>query len=138
MIFRSFATADPGGRKIAASVAHGKWNCHLKESAKIPAGCNSAVICREPDVEDVDLLAGEHDNFEWQLALSDPQPEDEWRGIHRVNPRRALRKLLENHPAPEDCDYYVCGPPMMNAAEIRMLEDLGVERENILLDDFGD
>ena len=44
---------------------------------------------------------------------------------------------LKNHPAPEDCEFYMCGPPMMNAAVIRMLEDLGVEKDNIMLDDFG-
>ena len=44
---------------------------------------------------------------------------------------------LKDHPAPEDCEYYMCGPPVMNTAVIAMLENLGVERENILLDDFG-
>ena len=88
-------------------------------------------------VEDFDELAEQYDNFEWHLALSDPQPEDNWDGytgfIHKV----AFEHYLKDHPAPEDCEYYLCGPPMMNAAVIRMLEDLGVEPENILLDDFG-
>lgn len=88
-------------------------------------------------VEDFDELAEQHDNFEWHLALSDPQPEDNWEGytgfIHKV----AYENYLKEHPAPEDCEYYLCGPPMMNSAVIRMLEDLGVEPENILLDDFG-
>ena len=88
-------------------------------------------------VEDFDMLARENDNFEWHVALSEPQPEDEWQGytgfIHDV----LYENYLKDHPAPEDCEYYMCGPPMMNAAVIRMLEDLGVERENILLDDFG-
>ena len=88
-------------------------------------------------VEDFDALAREHPNFEWHVALSEPQPEDHWEGytgfIHKVLYDAYLRK----HPAPEDCEYYLCGPPMMNAAVIKMLEDLGVMRENILLDDFG-
>ncbi len=88
-------------------------------------------------VDDFDMLARENDNFEWHVALSDPQPEDEWTGytgfIHDV----LYENYLKDHPAPEDCEYYMCGPPMMNAAVIKMLEDLGVERENILLDDFG-
>jgi Na+-transporting NADH:ubiquinone oxidoreductase subunit F len=88
-------------------------------------------------VEDFDELAEQYENFEWHLALSDPQPEDNWEGytgfIHKV----AYENYLKDHPAPEDCEYYLCGPPMMNAAVIRMLEDLGVEPENILLDDFG-
>ncbi|MBU2705228.1 NADH:ubiquinone reductase (Na(+)-transporting) subunit F [Zooshikella marina] len=88
-------------------------------------------------IEDYDHLAAENDNFEWHVALSDPQPEDNWTGytgfIHQV----LLENYLKDHPAPEDCEYYMCGPPMMNAAVIKMLEDLGVEPENILLDDFG-
>ncbi len=87
--------------------------------------------------EDFDQLAAEHDNFTWQVALSDPLPEDNWQGytgfIHNV----LYENYLKDHPAPEDCEYYMCGPPMMNAAVIKMLEDLGVERENIMLDDFG-
>lgn len=88
-------------------------------------------------VEDFDTLARENDNFEWHLALSDPLPEDEWTGptghIHNV----LYENYLKDHPAPEDCEYYLCGPPMMNTAVIQMLEDQGVEPENILLDDFG-
>jgi len=88
-------------------------------------------------VEDFDRLQAEHDNFVWHVALSDPQPEDEWEGytgfIHDV----LLENYLKNHPNPEDCEYYMCGPPMMNAAVIGMLDNLGVEEDNILLDDFG-
>ena len=88
-------------------------------------------------VEDFDMLAKENDNFEWHVALSDPQPEDKWEGdtgfIHNV----LLENYLKNHPAPEDCEFYMCGPPMMNAAVINMLKELGVEDENIMLDDFG-
>ncbi|AUN94696.1 NADH:ubiquinone reductase (Na(+)-transporting) subunit F [Pseudazoarcus pumilus] len=88
-------------------------------------------------VNDFDTLAAENENFEWHVALSDPLPEDEWKGytgfIHNV----LYENYLKDHPAPEDCEYYMCGPPMMNAAVIQMLLDLGVERENILLDDFG-
>jgi Na+-transporting NADH:ubiquinone oxidoreductase subunit F len=88
-------------------------------------------------VGDFDSLAAGHDNFSWHVALSDPQPEDEWTGytgfIHEV----LLDNYLQNHPAPEDCEYYMCGPPLMTQAVLQMLYDLGVERENILLDDFG-
>lgn len=88
-------------------------------------------------VEDFDMLAKENDNFEWHVALSDPQPEDNWEGytgfIHNV----LYENYLRDHEAPEDCEFYMCGPPMMNAAVINMLKDLGVEDENILLDDFG-
>ncbi len=88
-------------------------------------------------VKDFDTLQEKHDNFSWFVALSDPRPEDDWSGytgfIHQV----LLDNYLANHPAPEDCEYYLCGPPMMNGAVIKMIEDLGVEKENILLDDFG-
>jgi Na+-transporting NADH:ubiquinone oxidoreductase subunit F len=87
--------------------------------------------------EDFDKLAAEHDNFTWNIALSEPLPEDNWTGytgfIHQV----LYDNYLKNHPAPEDCEYYICGPPVMNAAVLKLLDSLGVEPENILLDDFG-
>lgn len=88
-------------------------------------------------VEDFDRLAAEFDNFQWHVALSDPQPEDNWEGytgfIHKV----AYEQYLKDHPAPEDCEFYMCGPPMMNKSVVNMLHDLGVEDENIMLDEFG-
>ncbi len=88
-------------------------------------------------VEDFDTLAEQFENFSWHVALSDPMPEDNWEGytgfIHQV----VLDNYLKNHPAPEDCEYYLCGPPMMNKAVLNMLDELGVEKENILLDEFG-
>ncbi len=87
--------------------------------------------------EDYDTLAAENDNFSWHVALSDPQPEDNWTGLTGFIHNVLFEEYLKNHPAPEDCEYYMCGPPMMNAAVIQMLTDLGVEPENILLDDFG-
>jgi Na+-transporting NADH:ubiquinone oxidoreductase subunit F len=87
--------------------------------------------------EHFDQLQAEHTNFTWFLALSDPKPEDQWTGhvgfIHQV----LSAQYLKDHPAPEDCEYYMCGPPMMNAAVINMLENLGVEGTSIFLDDFG-
>jgi Na+-transporting NADH:ubiquinone oxidoreductase subunit F len=88
-------------------------------------------------VDEFDSLAGDNENFEWHVALSDPLPEDHWTGhtgfIHRV----LYDEYLAEHPAPEDCEYYICGPPMMNAAVIKMLEDLGVSSDRIYLDDFA-
>ena len=88
-------------------------------------------------VEDFDRLQGENENFEWHVALSDPQPNDDWDGdtgfIHNV----LYENYLKDHPAPEECEYYLCGPPIMNTSVIDMLLDLGVEREDIMLDDFG-
>lgn len=88
-------------------------------------------------VEDYDSLDADNDNFEWHVALSDPQPEDHWEGLTGFIHEVLYEQYLKDHPAPEDCEYYMCGPPMMNAAVINMLLDLGVERENIFLDDFG-
>lgn len=88
-------------------------------------------------VNEFDELEADHDNFEWHIALSEPQPEDNWTGytgfIHKV----LLNEYLAKHRAPENCEYYICGPPMMNTAVIKMLEDLGVSSDDILLDDFG-
>ena len=88
-------------------------------------------------VDEFNRLEKEHDNFRWSVALSDPQPDDEWDGyvgfIHAV----LSEHYLNDHPSPERCEYYLCGPPMMNSAVMHMLERLGVESENIFLDDFG-
>jgi Na+-transporting NADH:ubiquinone oxidoreductase subunit F len=87
--------------------------------------------------EEFTRLAAEHENFMWSMALSSPLPEDNWTGptgyIHEV----LYETYLKDHPAPEDCEYYLCGPPMMTASVTQMLDSLGVERENILFDDFG-
>lgn len=87
--------------------------------------------------DEYDMLANENDNFDWHVALSDPQPEDNWEGMTGFIHNVLYEEYLKDHPAPEDCEYYMCGPPMMNAAVINMLKDLGVEDENIMLDDFG-
>lgn len=88
-------------------------------------------------VDEFDKIAEENDNFEWTLALSEPKEEDNWTGkvgfIHQV----LLEEYLDEHPMPEEVEYYVCGPPAMLDAVLKMLTDLGVERENILFDDFG-
>ncbi|MDA1342360.1 MAG: NADH:ubiquinone reductase (Na(+)-transporting) subunit F [Proteobacteria bacterium] len=88
-------------------------------------------------VEDFDMLAKENPNFTWHVGLSDALPEDNWKGytgfIHNV----LFENYLKNHPAPEDCEYYMCGPPMMNTSVVKLLLDNGVEPENIMLDDFG-
>ncbi len=88
-------------------------------------------------MDDFDMIQRENPNFEWHLALSDPLEDDNWSGytgfIHQV----LYDEYLKNHPAPEDCEYYICGPPPMMTACFKMLDSLGVEPENILFDDFG-
>ena len=88
-------------------------------------------------VEDFRAIEKDFPNFKFNIALSEPKPEDNWTGytgfIHQV----ILENYLKNHPAPEDIEYYLCGPPMMISAVFKMLENLGVEKENIAFDDFG-
>ncbi len=87
--------------------------------------------------DEFNQLQEEHENFKWFVALSDPQPEDNWDGptgfIHEV----LYDLYIKDHAAPDDCEYYMCGPPVMNAAVVGMLENEGVEREEIMFDDFG-
>jgi Na+-transporting NADH:ubiquinone oxidoreductase subunit F len=87
--------------------------------------------------EEFEKIAEENDNFTFHIALSDPQPEDNWTGytgyVHLV----LLDEYLKDHPAPEDIMYYMCGPPMMTKSVLEMLDNLGVEKDNIRFDDFG-
>jgi Na+-transporting NADH:ubiquinone oxidoreductase subunit F len=87
--------------------------------------------------EDFDMIQRENDNFKWYLALSEPMPEDNWTGLTGFIHQVLYEQYLKNHPAPEDCEYYICGPPMMLTACRTMLSDLGVEPENVMFDDFG-
>ena len=88
-------------------------------------------------VEELNALAESHGNFTWTLAMSDPDPGEEWTGatgfVHDV----AFESYLRDHPAPEACEYYLCGPPLMIRAVLAMLEDLGVDPDHIFNDDFG-
>jgi len=87
--------------------------------------------------EEFDTLQREFSNFQWHLALSEPRPEDDWTGpvgfIHQV----LYDEYLKNHPTPEDCEYYICGPPLMNTAVLHLLDEMGIDPEHILYDDFG-
>ncbi|QJD31076.1 NADH:ubiquinone reductase (Na(+)-transporting) subunit F [Methylococcus geothermalis] len=109
----------------------------LKSKRKISFWYGARSLRETFYVEEFDKLQAENPNFKWFLGLSDPKPEDHWTGytgfIHNI----LYEQYLKDHPAPEDCEYYMCGPPMMNTAVINMLLDIGVDRENIMLDDFG-
>jgi len=86
--------------------------------------------------EEFEALAHDNANFSWTPALSDPAPGDRWIGatgfIHDI-----LRTEMAGHPAPEDCEYYLCGPPVMISAVLATLERLGVAPDSIFYDDFG-
>ncbi|SFQ03746.1 Na+-transporting NADH:ubiquinone oxidoreductase subunit F [Nitrosomonas cryotolerans] len=111
--------------------------CRIKSGRKISFWYGARSKNEMFYVEDFDKLAEENDNFQWHVALSNALPEDHWQGhtgfIHNV----LYEEYLAKHPSPEDCEFYLCGPPMMSKAVIAMLLDLGVEPENILFDDFG-
>lgn len=88
-------------------------------------------------MEDFEDIEKNFDNFKFYVALSEPKEEDNWDGytgfIHQI----ILDNYLKNHPEPEEIEYYICGPPMMNSAVMQMLDDYGVPPENIAFDDFG-
>lgn len=127
-----------GGAGMAPLRAHIMRMFHMDKTGRKVSYWYGARSLREMFyVEDFDKIARENKNFSWNVALSEPKPEDNWRGytgfIHQV----VMENYLKKHPAPEDIEYYLCGPPMMNKAVLKMLEDLGVEPEMIRLDDFG-
>ncbi len=79
----------------------------------------------------------EFPNFTFNIALSEPLPEDNWDGYKGFIHQIVLDNYLEKHPEPEELEYYLCGPPIMNESVLTMLDNLGVPEENIDLDDFG-
>jgi Na+-transporting NADH:ubiquinone oxidoreductase subunit F len=87
--------------------------------------------------DEFEELARQHENFSFYVALSEPQPEDNWQGLTGFIHQVLFDNYLHDHPAPEDINYYMCGPPMMTKAVLEMLDNLGVEPENIHFDDFG-
>jgi len=109
----------------------------LKSKRKISFWYGARSLREAFYIDDFDRLQAENENFTWSLTMSDALPEDNWTGYTGFIHQSLYENYIKDHPAPEDCEYYMCGPPMMNAAVIKMLEDQGVERENIFLDDFG-
>ena len=87
--------------------------------------------------EEFKELEKNFDNFSYHVGLSDPQPEDDWDGLVGFIHQVAYDQYLENHPDPDEIEYYICGPPMMLEAVQKMLDSLGVEPEMIAFDDFG-
>lgn len=87
--------------------------------------------------EEFEALAEAHPNFRWHIVLSDPAPGDDWQGPTGFVHTSVWQRYLRDHPAPEECEYYLCGPPLMIRAVFAMLEDTGVERDSIFFDDFG-
>ena len=88
-------------------------------------------------VNQFEQIAADFPNFSLHVALSEPLPEDQWTGYEGFIHKVLYENYLRDHPAPEDIEYYICGPPQMNQAVFQLLDDLGVEQENIAFDDFG-
>ncbi|MCF6337069.1 MAG: NADH:ubiquinone reductase (Na(+)-transporting) subunit F [Gammaproteobacteria bacterium] len=109
----------------------------LKSRRKISFWYGARSLREAFYIEEFSQLAEEYENFIWFMALSRPLPEDNWAGptgyIHDV----LYESYLKKHSAPEDCEYYLCGPPMMTASVIQMLDSLGVDKESILFDNFS-
>lgn len=93
-----------------------------------------ADLFYEDEFED---LARRYPNFRWAVALSGARPEDGWQGYSGFIHDAVFENYLKDHPAPEDCEYYLCGPPLMIKAVYGMLARLGVDPDDILYDDFG-
>lgn len=88
--------------------------------------------------DEFEKLAQDNENFTFHIALSDPQPEDNWQGLTGFIHNVVYEEYLKDHPAPEDIEFYMCGPPLMASSVRNMLDELGVEQSNIYFDDFGE
>ncbi len=127
-----------GGAGMAPLRSHIFHLFHTLKSNRKVSYWYGARSLREMFYEDqFRTIEEEFPNFSFNVALSEPQDADNWSGytgfIHNV----VLENYLDNHEAPEDIEYYLCGPPMMLSAVMSMLENLGVEKEMIRFDDFG-
>ena len=127
-----------GGAGMAPMRSHIFHLFHTEKTTRKVSFWYGARSLREVFYEDeFRAIEKEFPNFTFDVALSAPLPEDNWTGktgfIHQV----ILDNYLKDHPNPEDIEYYICGPQVMSNAVICMLENLGVSREMIFFDDFG-
>ncbi len=127
-----------GGAGMAPMRSHIFDQFHTKRTSRKATFWYGARSLREVFYEDhFRAIEEEFPNFKFEIGLSEPLPEDNWTGytgfIHQI----IFDNYLKDHESPEDIEYYLCGPPMMNAAVEKMLYDLGVPKENIMFDDFG-
>ncbi len=130
-----FVGGGVGMAPLRAIITHQLQHIGTKRKISFWYGARSQVDLFYRD--EFDRLQAEHDNFSWTVALSDPSPQGRWSGetgfIHDV----VQRRFLKNHPAPETCEYYLCGPPLMIKSVLTILDDCGVDPETIFNDDFG-
>ena len=127
-----------GGAGMAPMRSHIFHLFHTEKSDKPVTFWYGARSSREIFYQDqFDAIKADFPNFDYTIALSDPKPEDNWTGstgfIHQV----IFDNYLKEHESPEDIEYYLCGPPMMTEAIVKMLDSIGVPSENIMYDNFG-
>jgi len=108
----------------------------INTKRKVSFWYGARSLCEAFYIDHFDSIQKDYENFTWKLALSEAMPEDKWTGLTGFIHQVLYDNYLKDHPAPEDCEFYMCGPPMMNAAVKNMLDSLGVEEENIFLDEF--
>ncbi len=131
-----FVAAGAGMAPMRSHIFDQIYRLHSKR--KMTFWYSARTMAEAFYVEEFEKLAADNPNFEYHLVLSEPRPEDNWTGPVGLVRHNVLRDLyLKKHPAPEDIEYYLCGPAVMNNAVINMCLSLGVDRENIMLDDFG-
>ena len=87
--------------------------------------------------ETFETLAKEHENFEWQVALSEAIDDLQWQGHRGLIHQAIFEEVLKNHSMIQECEFYVCGPPSMLAATRKMLRQLGVADQRVRFEDFG-
>ncbi|HIA05464.1 MAG TPA: NADH:ubiquinone reductase (Na(+)-transporting) subunit F [Flavobacteriales bacterium] len=126
-----------GGAGMAPMRSHIFHLFHTEKTTRKATFFYGARSVREMFYDDeFKAIQNDFDNFNYVVGLSDPLEEDNWTGpvgfIHDV----AFNEYLKDHPAPEDIEYYLCGPPMMLSAVMSMLDNLGVEPEMIRYDEF--
>ena len=110
---------------------------HLDRKEKISFWYGARSLREAFYIDEFEELAKTHPNFSFHLALDNPLPQDNWTGLKGFIHQALYDNYLKDHKAPEDCEYLMCGPPMMVQSVLKMLDSLGVERESIFFDNFG-
>lgn len=110
---------------------------HLDRQEKISFWYGARSLREAFYIEEFEELAKTHPNFSFHLALDNPLPQDNWTGLTGFIHQALYDNYLKDHKAPEDCEYLMCGPPMMVQSVLKLLDNLGVERESIFFDNFG-
>ena len=130
-----FAGGGAGMAPLRSQILHQLLKLNTKRKMTFWYGARSSQeMFYDDEFKD---LEQKFENFSYHVALSEPEPEDNWKGLTGFIHQRLLDNYLSDHEDPTEIEYYLCGPPMMLKAMLQMLDDLGVEPEMIAFDDFG-